>query len=902
MHDSEKIGAFFDISLESLIIKDLSKQGTGNFQVQLFSKQDKETKDLNTYLKYLKEGLLSHHPNKNYTIDEAENFITLAPNNNSIFDCSFFDFVDLIDAIGKQYITFTPTPKVDQCKIIEWRNIVQQCGEDMFICERIAKLRHSLTSKTFTWNPIIISDDRRLNLILKKGVSENHNHLMASAPIADLNWCALHNEKKFWRHLSREDYEKTHACSDSYDLFVMRMIKASVIRRYFFSLLYEKKFSSNDTFKVSFEDQLKKHSKRRMDNICKFLGIEDVALLKLKFLDDTELPNFQPIPKNNMEEYEDYTMSLLESKNPWEGERVLLYYLFKHYEDFDLKQKKLFYLYLIYRMHFYAQFVMKKSVPGFRGFLNIERYKEAFLDIKPKYKDALIQSGIKVTHDCNLQNLELRIAPKETKKENIKYVKRIMKNSIVAKSEMNEEYIRTKHSRYAIKKEEDKLYTFFPHVYIVFHFIKMGREPLIIQNGHVKNRNCMVREKVKQQAKAMSEFIQSQSKYARLVLGIDAANCEIGCRPEVFGQAFRYLRSLSHYDYFSAKLVHSLRGITYHVAEDFIDIADGLRAIYESILFLNMRAGDRLGHAIALGVNPVMYYRMKNMQIYKTKQDALDDYVWMYFILNKIGGHDDFKAEIYYEVQQLFREIFGQGFDEENITLSSYYDAMKLRGDNPKIYLNYYMSGSDKTMDIETYYKRYQSFPGYRSFGLNEQESAMRSRKNKKAVWLYYKYHHDARVRKEGEKKISIAVKETYIHAIQSLQMYVKKIIIANRLVVEVNLTSNFMIGTFQGYQDSTLFAFNRHILDPKYKDNLQVCLNTDDSGVFASNLYTEYSLLFQLLTYPENLLDSTEKYDTETAYQYIDYLRNMSNMFTFNEPDITKEQNIFQTIEKEKT
>lgn len=42
--------------------------------------------------------------------------------------------------------------------------------------------------------------------------------------------------------------------------------------------------------------------------------------------------------------------------------------------------------------------------------------------------------------------------------------------------------------------------------------------------------------------------------------------------------------------------------MTYHTGEDFLDIVDGLRAIDEALLFLQMEKGERLGHAMALGV------------------------------------------------------------------------------------------------------------------------------------------------------------------------------------------------------------------------------------------------------------------------------------------------------------
>lgn len=84
------------------------------------------------------------------------------------------------------------------------------------------------------------------------------------------------------------------------------------------------------------------------------------------------------------------------------------------------------------------------------------------------------------------------------------------------------------------------------------------------------------------------------------IKGIDACSSEIACRPEVFGQVYRYLASkrvniehdICFHNYANAKNLQ----MTYHVGEDFFDITDGLRAIDEVLLFCNFRRGNRLGH------------------------------------------------------------------------------------------------------------------------------------------------------------------------------------------------------------------------------------------------------------------------------------------------------------------
>ena len=70
--------------------------------------------------------------------------------------------------------------------------------------------------------------------------------------------------------------------------------------------------------------------------------------------------------------------------------------------------------------------------------------------------------------------------------------------------------------------------------------------------------------------------------------------------------------------------------ITYHVGEDYIDIADGLRAVEEAMLFLNMRNGDRLEYALVLGTDVRNYYEKRYYTIWACKQVILDNLVWLY--------------------------------------------------------------------------------------------------------------------------------------------------------------------------------------------------------------------------------------------------------------------------------
>ena len=76
-------------------------------------------------------------------------------------------------------------------------------------------------------------------------------------------------------------------------------------------------------------------------------------------------------------------------------------------------------------------------------------------------------------------------------------------------------------------------------------------------------------------------MFEKKGKVNSYIKGIDACANEIGCRPEVFAQYYRYLLDYSFME--TDGSVHSLMA-TYHVGEDFFDIVDGLRAIRSDAL------------------------------------------------------------------------------------------------------------------------------------------------------------------------------------------------------------------------------------------------------------------------------------------------------------------------------
>lgn len=69
------------------------------------------------------------------------------------------------------------------------------------------------------------------------------------------------------------------------------------------------------------------------------------------------------------------------------------------------------------------------------------------------------------------------------------------------------------------------------------------------------------------------------------------------------------------------------------VRQEWKDVADGLRAIDEAILFLNMGNGDRLGHATVLGIDIEDWYQKKNNEVWLSYQEYLDNIACLIYIV-----------------------------------------------------------------------------------------------------------------------------------------------------------------------------------------------------------------------------------------------------------------------------
>ncbi len=569
------------------------------------------------------------------------------------------------------------------------------------------------------------------------------------------------------------------------------------------------------------------------------------------------------------------------------GERWFLYHMFRKLFGKDREAERrgnLFYAYLVIKERIRSELIQVNNRVGFDNFLRYQNRKEEFIDNTPLEKVYGKHAVMSSFNGQPLRMLEARITPRNSAIDNCRYIRKMDKGILgQSRKEREDSDVSGAAEHYGIRagvrgqgnrKFVDGKKLTKEDFFYVFHFVKepdSERPDNEFQCRHVK-----LREKVKRQALGIFHMRQKYPEQASRVYGIDACSPEIGCRPEVFAQAFRFLKNEQNFndcEYPESRRTR-LRS-TYHVGEDFLDIVDGMRAIDEAIYFLNMTHGDRLGHALALGVSPREWYRFKGNRVLCSRQDALDNIVWIYQRIRKynICHTESILLELKRRFVHLYQEIYGSVArgGQEDCDIELYYDAWKLRGDNPDCY--YSVDASWRGVaepSIRTVWNTYDCNIKYGELD--------RIRRECRCAKLYQRYHYDARAKKAGRVVIECQVSQVLINVIEEIQFHLQQEILEKGLAIEVNPSSNYLIGTFRSYDRHPIVSwYNKGLTDDpeelKRCPQLDVTINTDDQAVFGTSLENEFALMAVAL---EKAVDGNGnlKYKKDMIYDWLDAVR----------------------------
>lgn len=435
----------------------------------------------------------------------------------------------------------------------------------------------------------------------------------------------------------------------------------------------------------------------------------------------------------------------------------------------------------------------------------------------------------------NIAFLGGRFSPKDSERENERLLTSIHQGWDALKKEIKDEL--------RISDEE------CPKLRLVAHFIKREEDA-----ASDRIRHNELRRQLWKKAEVLALQKMNHPEQMKDVVGIDAAASEFDTPPEVFAPSFRYLRR------------HGFKHFTYHAGEDFFHIISGLRAVYEAVCFNKFSCGDRIGHASAAGVSPKKWIQNVGEKILMHKGCYLDDLLFAYhLIISTLRKSNSFSEEMVFlkrkipdiinRVQELSHSIYEKSYSlrilEESWRMRRYCPILLFaeKRDFAKILTVY---DDDEWADIQNSILDYTS---------------------DERVEILRKYH-DKKYRKKYEKIIEVNVNEIFTcEELTTLQKLTLEELHRREIVIETLPTSNVRIGHNANF--TTYHLWNWLEWEKQGASIPPIVVGTDDPGIFATNIYNEYTNIYCYLVY-------TRKVSHNEAMSVIERLDKNARIYRF--------------------
>lgn len=744
----------------------------------------------------------------------------------------------------------TMTQGEPQClhqKILPFRKISHRVGQDLLICGYLSGNDQCFREREyFGWKSPVDVDDVLFRSFCQKGLAENHYHLYGSSKLVELLWnlylqypSQMNQEEKVYSYFLHPQNSKTGKRLTFEEL----VLYGAWIRCALFEELQQKKPAKISNFLKEIKEFSAVYQvEEKTEQLRKNYG----GVMNFPFSQDNQFPS------------EDYCLTpllLRENQNPrffLTGERWFLYQCLRYLQKTKTEAfSKLFYFYLLLKQEFRAEIVQSNNVVGFDNFALYQKRKDKPWAGSDVYLGLSSLLSVGNTLDSYVDSLELRISPPTSQKkwdDTLNVFKKQMKTE--GKS-----------------------------VFFTVHFNKRG-DVAYAQN---KPRNYTIRENSWKQAEELLLCLERSSFARKSIYGIDSSSNEIGCRPEVFATIFRLLQNYHLYPSITGKRDSPLipyvpppqLSATYHVGEDFLDLVDGLRCIDEAMGFLQLKQGSRLGHCLALGLDPITYYQQKQGVIHLPAMELLDNLGWM---LKRCPQLDIVIPPLLLsQIQQKATLLLHEIYPHIHGDLFDYVESLGLRGDEPSLY----HSDSLEKVTFALSHCQHHLNP-LEQFKINPhylEEDLKIRRKNQRIVSYIHSYHYKEETRTQGAMIQRYEITREYEYLVREIQTKLQLKIADLGYVIECNPSSNQLISTFIHYQNHPIFKF--HPLHPE--DGIQniVTVNTDDQGVFDTSLSQEYAILMGTLREMKNN-EGRRLYSDDEIFQYLEKIRQAGFLFSF--------------------
>lgn len=781
-------------------------------------------------------------------------------------------------------------PVCRSSQVLRWRNAYHHFGQDLLVCAFLAyyDMKFQIRRDNFAWPAVLRTDDRILRQVLEEGLAENHFHLNGSTQSFSLGWCSLMNNPLSILDLPDKfsSLLQTVASRGPQDNILPlkeRLTIAALVRSILFQALHggEAREDSKTRFNWDYVQSFSPISR----------AAGQVRVLQEGYGVKIPLPEGEWICLDYALEGPVFQAVKDMPYRALAGERSFLYRCFRAclQNEFTCFEMDLLHLYLSLKTAFRGEMIQVNKQVGFKNFADYQDRKDLAWDSAYRWEACRMALNAPLLSGT-VRRLEARLTPSKTEEQLLEKVSLYDRGKRFANQPFQLPLSREE-SRLDLESHPEEFQR-EPYFYVL-HFPKRNDDALAAPGFFLPQcRHAELRADVRLWAEVLARALSRSPYLCARIRGIDGCSNEVNCRPEVFATAFRFLRHFqseppSSSGLLGSKPLHRLSA-SYHAGEDFYDIADGLRAIDETVNFLEYQRGDRIGHALALGIDPQVHYQTKSMTIILPQQNYLDNLVWMLYRGRELGVCIDPQQYgiMQREALRLLQVIYGRAMEDNHwsVTLQDYYCSMQLRGDDPSLYQ---AERKFKRPDLlfQSQYDRWMAADTPKSKMLEPYRCSRR------IAGMYYYYHFGDAEKREGQKPISVPIRPEYILVVRQTQDALQRYLAARGIIIECNPSSNVLIGTFGEYGRHPITRFNNMGLCSQPDGacpQLHVCVNTDDLGVFDTSLEFEYALLYRALSEQADE-EGRPVYNGKRILRYIQNLREMGMQAVF--PGVREDQ-----------
>jgi hypothetical protein len=556
----------------------------------------------------------------------------------------------------------------------------------------------------------------------------------------------------------------------------------------------------------------------------------------------------------------------------------------------DTRFARIFWQVIRVRCLFYRHVVQRPMTPGLQWFIRF--YGRLYAPRKPMSMALMTESAaVLCGKDLGLKSLEVRLAPAEDAVSVEKSLREIIGKFRAVREAGGERGARRRRGdaggsdelvsrrRSGPEIADNDANVNHPCEYgIVLHFTKDrgggGRAGMHGANGTGTNSDPSLIRNIgfrfsdfyrnrRRQALAVAAVLQRYPRALYYLRGIDVCTDELGVPNWVLMPLVRYLKEVSREA--SAYLqavdrtgVPALR-TTAHAGEDFLHLLGGLRRVDETIEYLQMSQGDRLGHGLALGVNPIEW-ATQTRGVAISRMERLKDLAWEWkfttqHMIPLPASRIQFVLD---EIERLSRQVFGVFAQPpqivEFLNLLHSEEELRLLGfPHHKIpdLREYVNERYNDTYSKQGRIPLHANRPFHSARGPQEGEAG----RHVGELWtsggepwvLLYRYLIEPETFRQGQVQILIDPSKE-ADTLDCLQRQLRKKVGNLGISIEVNPSSNLLIGNMADLRNHPVWRLN----PPRNDEDLppiSVCIGSDDPITFATSTRAEYQLVYDTLT-----------------------------------------------------